>query len=154
MTTLSPVLKETPPCCWLIEWDGLKLGVHRKGGWYARFRDEWVLFDAEYKCVHLLPVLEFDRDEFFAFLNRAEILFPDYASGIKNFPMLLLFRLAFCGRCSDYWAELAMTWLERDPCHQPSLKADLEELSVNKLKPQRLRHRARKIARRLSANAA
>ena len=154
MITLSPVLRDAAPYCWLLEWEGLTLGVHREDGWYAQFSDQWMLINAEYKCVHLLPLLELEHDEFFAFLSHAEEQFPAYAAVIRNFPRLLLLQCAFRRSCPGYWPELAMTWLERDIDLQPSLKEDVEALTVNKHIQQHLRHRARRIVRRLLTIAA
>jgi len=154
MITLSPVLRESVPYCWLLEWEGLTLGVHREDGWYAQFGEQWVHFNAEYKCVHLWPLLELGHDEFFAFLSRAEELFPAYVPVIRDFPKLLLLQCAFRQSCPGYWPELAMNWLERDIDLQPSLKVDLEALIVNKHMQQHLRHRARRIVRRLLSIAA
>lgn len=155
MSVLMPALmNDVPPYCWLLESDVRKLGVHRESGWCAQFADRCVFFESEPSCVHLLPVLELDGNDFFALLSRSEILFPEYANSIRKFPKLLLIQHAFRHYSSDYWPGKAMTWLERDPGLQPLLVAELDEISGNKANSQQLRQRAKRMLRGLTTVAA
>jgi len=45
---------------------------------------------------------------------------------------------------SDYWADLAVGWLEQGASAQPLL-TELEQLEADKGRPQNLRHRARRL---------
>jgi hypothetical protein len=136
--------------CWLLVIDSRPLGVHLHDGWCMQIKGQTVFFDEEYKCVHLLPVLEKDPATFSAQLRLAERSHPSFASSIKNFPKKMLLKHVFHTSVSGYWPERALSWLTYDTTVQPALKQELEGFSRDKIMPQSLRHQARKIVQRLS----
>jgi hypothetical protein len=52
----------------------------------------------------------------------------------------------FALTCTDYWADLAMAWLERG-VPVAGLKQELVAFESQHSRPQRLRHRARRLLR-------
>ncbi|WP_141758561.1 hypothetical protein [Duganella sp. HH105] len=142
---------EARPYCWLMEISGRKLGVHLRDGWCMLVHDQAHLINSESMCVHLLPVLELDVQDFLEFLAGVELRFPDYAASVRRFPAKSLLKHALGTSVGGYWPTKALAWLEDDPTMQQSVKAELEALARNKAMPQEARQRGRRMMRSLCA---
>lgn len=142
---------EAWPYCWLMEISGRKLGVHTHDGWCMQSQGVVHVIDSERMCMHLLPVLELDFQDFSGFLKDAETRFPEYAASIQGFPARSLLRHALSGSASGYWPARALTWLDNDPLMQDELKTELHLFTLNKVMPQASRQVAKRMVRNLSA---
>jgi hypothetical protein len=137
------------PYCWLFEIGLNKLGVHQRDGWCMKLGERIVLLDSEDKCVPLEPILDVDEKLFFNFLQEASLELPAYADSIALFPKVPLLKHVFHTSFSGYWPERAIAWLDADPSIQGLFQDELEKLILNKVMPQGLRQRAKRILQRL-----
>lgn len=141
---LAPAI-EAPPYCWLFEIGLNRLGVHQHDGWCMKLGDRIVFLDSEDKCVPLGPILEVEEKLFFNFLRDAEEEHPAYANSIDRFPKVMLLKHVFHTSFSGYWPEKALTWLKADPSVQNLFSEELENFVENKIMPQSVRQKAKKI---------
>ncbi|NIH86019.1 hypothetical protein [Amycolatopsis granulosa] len=114
---------------------GLRLGLARDGRWVVGGTGGAPL-PLEDALMSMLPVLEQSYRE----INRVTTEHPD-AQISPAWELVLRFALE---GTSDYWAELALGWLEEGhPAH--GLLDVLDQLSRQTRRAQRTRHRARRV---------
>lgn len=135
--------------CWLLTIDGRQLGVHLHNGWCMDIDGQMACIDEEYKCVRLLPLLERAPATFAAQLQLAEQTYPAFAASIASFPKLMLMKHVFHTSVSGYWPERALAWLADDASLQPALRHELDAFAHNKVMPQDLRQRAKRMLRNM-----
>lgn len=153
LTLMEPALVDGPHC-WLIDMDGLRVGVHAQGSWCVRGeRGEWRL-DAEEELVPLGPLLELPVAEFTAFLERAAQSHPGHAPAIRAFPRHALLKHVFHTSFSGYWPERALAWMADDPACWPAFAEELKRFSDNKAMPQAARQQAQRMSRATAPGAA
>ncbi|HJV00946.1 MAG TPA: hypothetical protein VJ752_10375, partial [Burkholderiaceae bacterium] len=89
--------QQSPPdaYCWLLAIDHRRLGVHIHDGWCVEVNGQVECLDEEYKCVHLLPVLEQAPATFATQLRLAEQTCPAFAASIRKFPKRMLLKHVF-----------------------------------------------------------
>ena len=153
LTLMEPALVDGP-YCWLIDMDGLRVGVHAHEGWCVRGASGELRLDAEAKLVPLGPLLELPAATFTAFLERAAQSHPVHANAIRAFPRLALLKHVFHTSFSGYWPERALAWMSDDPGSWPLLAEELTRFAQNKAMPQAARQQAQRMSRGTAAGSA
>lgn len=97
--------------------------------------------------VPLLPILEGSYSDWTGQLLRLRRVSPEAAEALDTLvPILPLLRAAIDGE-GDYWPDLALSWLEKNP-ELPRPHESLQRLAgAGRQRPQRLRHRAEALLR-------
>jgi len=148
--TLMTMFIEEYPYLWFMEIDSMKIGVNKNKGWCAQIKEgRLISFDSVESCMPLAPILEIEEKIFFRFLECIAFFKPDYSEAIYCFPKYLLIKYIFQTSFSGYWPERALEWLVSDENIQPLFQDELERLIGNKVMPQILRQRAKKMLRRI-----
>jgi hypothetical protein len=104
-----------------------------------------IFFDSEDKCMLLMPILEIEAKKFFDFLKTVEIHASSYSDAVRRFPKELLLKHVFHTSCSGYWPEKALAWLFDDNTLQPLFEDELKKIIDNKVMPQGIRQKAKKL---------
>jgi len=121
------------------------LGLSEKGFWVVESRDK--LLRLGKNSVPLLPILEQDYEEFLSHFKASlkKVGFP--ISVVSIFPWL---ETIICGleQGSDYWAALAIKWLEsRKELQTIELEPILREVSRAKWASQKIRQKSKRLLR-------
>lgn len=146
---LNSTLERASPYFWIAEIGRVKLGVHEANGWCMQLDDRISSIDSEDRCDPLLPVLELDGPAFFEHLKGIADSNRFLSKFMEDFPTELLLKHAFHSSYSAYWPKRALAWLINDYALQSSLKIELERFADNKLMPQQVRQRVKKILNNL-----
>jgi hypothetical protein len=153
ITLMEPAIVEGP-YCWLIDMDGLRVGVNAQTGWCVRSANADIELDAEEKLVPLGPLLELPVATVTAFLDRAAQAHAAHANAIRAFPMQALLKHVFHTSFSGYWPERALAWMADDPACWPAFAEELKRFSENKAMPQAARQQAARMTRAAAGGAA
>jgi len=130
--------------------NGVHLGVSRSGAWLVGDATDCIPVGSTSAGVRLLPLLEMEPGSTHRAITDSLRDHDVSVDGGPNLPILVAIMAALAGR-SQYWADLALTWLGVvEPT--PDVLAALEAVVNERWASQRLRHGAQKILRRSKAS--
>lgn len=122
------------------------IGLSNKGDWITQGFDDKVSIISQDNLVPFLPCLEHDKSMFMSSLSEGLKEYNIERESNEIFPTK---NLIVCGLISgsDYWATLAVKWLE-DLYIDDELKELLKKLLSSKWASQKLRHKVQKLLKR------
>jgi hypothetical protein len=121
------------------------LGLSEEGFWVADSRDKLIRLGKNGFFVPLLPILEQDYEEFLSHFKASLENRGLPVSIVSIFPWL---ETVICGleQGSDYWAALALQWLEsRKELQTVELEQVLKKVSKAKWASQKVRQRSKRL---------
>ena len=119
------------------------LGLSEKGFWVVESRDKLLRLDKN--GIPLLPILEQDFEEFLSHFKASLKKVGLPLSVVSIFPWL---ETVICGleQGSDYWAALAIKWLQsRKELQTVELEPILKEVSEAKWASQKVRQKSKRL---------
>lgn len=100
---------------WIVEMDGVRLGLSHHSGWVVQIRDETRAIVEPQDLMFVLPLLETGRQTMYSHLQAISQDAPDIGLRVLEFPEILLLRCAFETSVSDYWPLKGIEWLDSFP---------------------------------------
>jgi hypothetical protein len=153
----STIRGENQLVCWLpiIDLSGNDhyFGLIKEGFWVADTCDQLVKLDKNSSFVPLLPMLEFQCEDFLTELKNSFKSWGLPITMVSYFPLL---EGIICGleTMSNYWAKLALKWLEScEELQMLPLIPFLEKLYLanNKQVSQQVRHKSQRILKKIQS---
>lgn len=128
---------------WIVEKDGVRLGLSHESGWVLRIRDQTRSIIEPQDLMFVLPLLEAGRPTIYSHLHAIAQEHPDIGLRVLEFPEILLLRCAFETSVSDYWPLKAIEWLDSHPSMISKLRGELDDLLQHSWATQRLKHKVK-----------
>lgn len=130
-----------PPTAWLVSIGNIRLGVHLLDGWCIEVRGQARVLSRSDDMMHLLPLLEMGRVQFYEYLYRVAQGRSELKEIPSSFPAILLLRFALESSVSDYWPLKALDWIEAETTVDSKIREDLRTLLSKPWVSQRLKQR-------------
>jgi hypothetical protein len=133
---------------WIVEIDGIRLGLLPESGWALQTKDETRVIVEPQDMIFALPLLELGRQMIYSHLLTISQDAPDISLRALDFPEVLLLRCAFEKSVSDYWPLKGIEWISSSPTLADKLGDNLRDLQKRSWATQVLKQKIKLILKK------